>query len=273
MLLMGQLAGAPLVTPEALARQYKEPLVRVFEYRDLLKGVHPFVSNLYPIAIAQEGQFYVFDLDSTQTQYRLVAHAPTNLPVPEGVRAAFPLDFYGGKAACIVTGDVFDSPLGYVTIFHEFIHCHQWETAEPSLRETLPLAQYAAEKQDFMWEMNHPFPYGETRVEETYRRLIQALDTGDEEAIWLNRKALQQMLSPFDYQYMLWQQWKEGFALYVENKLRLQLGLDKNLVGRSGPFSRLAFYAGGEALISFLVNQDPGLATDIEALFRKMKEI
>ncbi|MEE4177800.1 MAG: hypothetical protein V2I46_09840 [Bacteroides sp.] len=273
MLLMGQLAGAPLITPEAMARHYKEPLVRVFEYRDLLKGVHPFVSNLYPIAVAQDGQFYVFDLDSTRTQYRLVTHAPTNMPVPEGVRAAFPLDFYGGKAACIVTGDVFDTPLGYLTIFHEFIHCHQWETVEPALRETLPLARHAAEKQDFMWEMNHPFPYDDDRVEETYRRMLGALDRGDEEALWLNSKALQQMLSPFDYQYMVWQQWKEGFALFIENKLRQQLGHKINRVGRNGDFSRLSFYAGGEALIRFLVDQDPDLSTDLEALFRKMMEI
>ena len=270
MLLMGQLAGAPLVTPEAMARQYKEPLVRIFEYRDILNGVHPFVSNLYPIAVAQDGHFFVFDLDSTRTQYKFVTHAPTNMPVPEGVRAAFPLDFYGGKAACIVTGEVFDSPMGYVTIFHEFIHCHQWETVEPALREKLPLAQHAAQRQDFMWEMNHPFPYGDPQVEATYRRLIHALDIGDEEAIWLNRKALEQMLSPFDFQYMVWQQWKEGFALFIENKLRQQLGLEKNLVGRAGPFSRLAFYAGGEALISYLLTEASDLATDLEALFLKM---
>lgn len=273
MLLMGQLAGAPLVTPEAMARQYKEPLVRIFEYRDLLKGVHPFVSNLYPIAVAQDGHFYVFDLDSTRTHYRLVTHAPTHMPVPEGVRAAFPLDFYGGKAACIVTGDVFDTPQGYITIFHEFIHCHQWETVEPSLREQLPLAQHAVLKQDYMWEMNHPFPYSNESVEETYRRLVRALDIGDEEAIWLNRKALQQMLSPFDYQYMIWQQWKEGFALFIENKLRSLLGLEKNLVGRSGTFSRLAFYSGGEALIQYLVKHDQALESDLEALFNKMADI
>ncbi len=273
MLLMGQLAGAPMVTPEAVARQYKEPLVRVFEYRDILKGVHPFVKHLYPIAIAQDGYFYVFDLNSDQTQYELMAHAPTNMPVPEGVRAAFPLDFYGGKAACIVTGDVFDTPMGYVTIFHEFIHCHQWETVEPALRKELPLAQHAIEKQDYMWEMSHPFPYGEKSVEETYRRFVHALEIGDEEAIWLNRKALQQMLSPFDYQYMVWQEWKEGFALFIENKLRQQLGLEKNQVGRAGALSRLAFYAGGEAYIKHLLKENPSLETDLEALFNKMATI
>jgi len=273
MLLMGQLAGAPMVTPEAVARQFREPLVRVFEYRDILKGVHPFVKHLYPIAIVQDNHFYVFDLNSEKTKYELVAHSPTNMPVPEGVRAAFPLDFYEGKAACIVTGEVFDTPKGYVTIFHEFIHCHQWETVEPVLRANLQLAQHALEKQDYMWEMSHPFPYGEKSVEETYRRFIHALDIGDEEAIWLNRKALQSLLSPFDYQYMLWQEWKEGFAIFIENKLRQQLGIETNRVGRAGKLSRLAFYAGGEAYIKYLVNKTPSLSTDLEALFEKMAEI
>jgi len=273
MLLMGQLAGAPMVTPDAVARQFKEPLVRVFEYRDILKGVHPFIKHLYPIAIVKDNHFYVFDLNADQSQYELKAHSPTNMPVPEGVRAAFPLDFYQGKAACIVTGDVFDTPMGYVTIFHEFIHCHQWETVEPGLRDSLPLAQYAKENQDYMWEMSHPFPYGEKNVEETYRRFIHALTIGDEEAIWLNRKALQSMLSPFDYQYMVWQEWKEGFALFIENKLRQQLGLENNHVGRAGALSRLAFYAGGEAYIKHLLKENPPLDTDLEALFSKLLEI
>ncbi len=273
MLLMGQLAGAPMLTADAVARQYKEPLVRVFEYRDILKGVHPFVKHLYPIAVVQNDHFYVFDLNSEKTRYELVVHSPTNMPVPEGVRAAFPLDFYGGKAACIVTGDVFDTPLGYVTIFHEFIHCHQWETVEPALRQSLPLALHANENQDYMWEMLYPFPYGEKSVEETYRRFIHALDIDDDEGIWLNRKALQSMLSPFDYQYMVWQEWKEGFALFIENKLRHQLGLENNRVGRSGSLSRLAFYAGGEAYINHLLKENPSLEADLEALFSKLLEI
>lgn len=273
MLLMGQLAGAPMVTPEAVARQYKEPLVRVFEYRDLLKGVHPFVKHLYPIAVVKDDHFYVFDLNADKTAYELAAHSPTNMHVPEGVRAAFPLDFYGGKAACIVTGEVFDTPMGYITIFHEFIHCHQWETVEPGLRQNLPLAKYAQENQDYMWEMSHPFPYGEKSVEETYRRFIHALDIGDEEAIWLNRKALESKLSAFDFQYMVWKEWKEGFALYIENQLRHQLGIETNRVGRVGGFNRLAFYAGGEAYIKYLVQHDPALKTDLEALFEKIGEI
>jgi hypothetical protein len=110
-------------------------------------------------------------------------------------------------------------------------------------------------------------------VEETYRRFIHALTIGDEEAIWLNRKALQSMLSPFDYQYMVWQEWKEGFALYIENKLRQQLGIEYNQVGRSGALSRLSFYAGGEAYIKHLVTKCPSLNKDLEALFYKMEKI
>jgi hypothetical protein len=69
---------------------------------------------------------------------------------------------------------------------------------------------------------------------------------------------------------MVWQEWKEGFALYVENMIREHLGLDRNMVGRRMPYNRTAFYAGGEALISFLSRDDQRLSTDLDALFNRM---
>lgn len=34
-----------------------------------------------------------------------------------------PLAFWDNRIACVVTGEVFGEPDGYVFIYHEFIHC------------------------------------------------------------------------------------------------------------------------------------------------------
>jgi hypothetical protein len=268
--LMGQLAGAPAQNPERIAKTYRQQLVRVFEYRDSLEGIHPFIKGLYPIAIAEDDHFYIFDLDESGKQYRLMAFQEIEMKIPKGIRAAFPLQFYDNKCACVVSGEVFDSPAGYVTIFHEFIHCHQWNTIEPALRQQLPLAQKALQKQDFMWEMTHPFPFKDTWFERTYANLQQAAREKDYNTVESIRKELAEILTPDDYQYMVWQEWKEGFALYIENKLRSHLQLPVNTVGRNAPFSRTAFYAGGEALISLIVEQEPELQIRLEELFYKL---
>lgn len=270
MLLMGQLAGSPAQTPDKVASTYKNQLVRVFEYRDSLEGVHPFVAELYPIAIAQDGHFYVFDLDETQKQYRLAAYEEIEMKVPKGVRAAFPLEFYDNKCACIVTGEVFDSPEGYVTIFHEFVHCQQWHTIEPELRQKLPLAQKSLENNNFMWEINHPFPYEDKWFEETYSNFIKAAENNHIDEANALRAELREILNEDDYQYMVWQEWKEGYALYVENKLRSHLDLPANKVGRKTPYNRTVFYAGGEAWINMITENEPALQTDLENLFFAM---
>jgi hypothetical protein len=270
MMLMGQLAGSPAQSPDRIAMAYKNQLVRIFEYRDSLEGVHPFVKGLYPIAIAEDNHLYVFDLDESLKNYRLVAYEEIEMKIPKGIRAAFPIQFYDNKCACVVSGEVFDTPQGYVTIFHEFIHCHQWHTVEPALREQLPLAQKAAEKGDYMWEMNHQFPYTEPWFEKTYTKFIRAAENNDQEQVKALRQELAEILNDDDYQYMVWQEWKEGFALFVENKLRNHLKLPSNMVGRQVPYNRTVFYAGGEAYINLLSEKEPELQTDLELLFHRM---
>jgi hypothetical protein len=270
MVFMGQLAGSPAQTPDRIALTYHKQLVRVFEYRDSLEGVHPFVKGLYPIAIAEDGYFYVFDLDNSKTHYRIMAYEEIEMKVPRGTRAAFPLQFYDNKCACVVTGEVFDNPEGYVVIFHEFIHCHQWHTVEPGLRSELPLAVKSQKEGNFMWEIEHPFPYHDKWFVKTYGEFMEAARNHDHEKVARLREELSSVLNDDDYQYMVWQEWKEGFALLIENKMREHLNLPKNMVGTAEPYSRTVFYAGGSAYIEYLAQKNPDLLTDLEALFYAM---
>jgi hypothetical protein len=189
------------------------------------------------------------------------------MPVPAGVRAAFPLEALAGAPACVVTGEVFDSLAGYITIFHEFVHCYQYETCESALKAQLDIAQQAKEAGNFMWEINHPFPYADPAFVRAYTRLLTGLDCQSEEGILPARKELKQVLSPMDYEYMIWQEWKEGFARWIENRLQSSWGLEVNRGGRDQPFDRVVFYAGGAALMSVLADHSPGMMGDLPMLF------
>ncbi len=256
--------------PEQITASYYDKVQKVLDYKDVFEAVHPFIQNLHPIAIAEDGYFYVFDLDDRGETYALKAWEETGMHVPEGVRAAFSLHFYDNRCACVVSGDAFDSPGGYITIFHEFIHCHQWHTVEPGLRAELPLAVRMTQEENFMWEIEYPFPYDDEWFVNTYAAFVDAFERGKPDEALQLRHELQTGLKSEDFQYMVWQEWKEGFALYVENLLRKEMGIERNMVGRSFPFSRTVFYAGGEAYIKHLIEKKPGLNEDIGALFVEM---
>jgi len=249
---------------------YAESLREVFSLRDQIKDIHPILENLYPVAVAEGEDLLVFKPDETRKIYSLAVRTPAPMPIPQGIRAAFPLETLGNKPACVVTGEVFDSLEGTVLIFHEFVHCHQFLTCEPKLKEGLLIYRRAMEKKDFMWELQHPFPYTDPAFEKTYRRLLQALDSGDEPAVLECRRGLRRVLPEEDYDYMVWQEWKEGLARFLENRIRVRLGLAENNNGLEGSFSRVSFYAAGDSMIRFLADRDANLPTDIEKMFEEI---
>jgi hypothetical protein len=255
------------------ASTYAESLREVFSLRDQIKNIHPILENLYPVAVAEGEDLLIFKPDEVRKIYGLALRTPAPMPIPEGIRAAFPLEALGNKPACVVTGEVFDSLEGYVLIFHEFVHCHQFLTCEPKLKERLLVYRRAMEKKDYMWELQHPFPYTDPAFERTYRRLSQALDSGDKPAVRESRSVLRRILPEIDYEYMVWQEWKEGLARFLENRIRVRLGLAENNNGLEGSFSRVSFYAGGEKMIRFLATRDANVPRDIEKTFEAIYSI
>lgn len=249
---------------------YAERMQEIVRTRHGIADIHPLLERMFPVAVVENDQFLIYDLDPSGERYVLAHRAPTPMPIPLGVRAAFPLECYGGRAACVVSGEVFDSLAGYVTIWHEFVHCYQWETCESRLREGLEIARQAVARNDPMWELNYPFPYGDQGFIERYAAFLQAA-TSRPADILACRARLQESLAPGDLEYMIWQEWKEGLARYIENRIRSRLGLEEHHGGREVPFNRVSFYEGGARLIAFLGQSEPGLLLDIEVLFARMR--
>ncbi len=268
--ILNQMAICQTARREEMQLKYNSDLQKIFEVQDKIKDIHPFLGKAFPIAIAENDQFFVFDTDSSGRGYVFVKKTPTPMPVPKGVRAAFPLECYENKVACVISGEIFDSIEGYITIFHEFMHCHQWEICESKLKQNLGVAQKAMSKKDYMWEINYPFPYKNSKFTEAYSLFLKNLEEKNYDGIFKYRSQLRQILSKSDFEYMVWQEWKEGFARFIENQIRRRLDIKENHCGIEKPFHRVSFYEGGARFIEFLGKQEPELLVDIERLFHKM---
>ena len=255
----------PVVSPEAA-------LDRLFTLRDAISDIHPAFETLYPVALVSEGRFHIYEPDMEKRAYRLALEAPDKFPMPAGVRAAMPLDFWGNRMACVVTPDIFGETTGYAVIFHEFVHCYEWETCELRLKGALEVTRRSMERKDYMWELQYAFPYGDKEFARDYASMLSALETGDDERVVSIRSALKARLSRENWEYMTWQEWKEGTARFLENEVKVRFNIPPNRGGADPPFTRVSFYVGGDLLIRMLDRSDPGLSGNIEALYHRIAD-
>ncbi|MBN2380472.1 hypothetical protein JXM67_11795 [candidate division WOR-3 bacterium] len=243
---------------------------KVFEVQTQIADIHPFLANLFPIALVVGDSLEIYDIDTLKQRYVFIKREPTPFPMSTSIRASFPLACYDGRTSCIVSYEVFSSLSGYATIYHEFMHCTQWQTCELKLKEKLDIYNEAMAEQNYSWELDHPFPYQDMAFTVMYSAFLKALDEGDSASVHECRTGLKQMLGKKDYEYMVWQEWKEGFARLIENKILARMGLQENHYGTDKPYDRIVFYEGGSKLIAFLAKNEPDLLADIESLFYKM---
>lgn len=251
--------------------KYLPKLDRISELHEITKQIHPALENVYPVAITEEEQFFIFEPD-TNNIYRFVKQTAITSMVPKGIRAAYPLQENNNKMTCVVTGEVFDSMDGYAIIFHEFVHCAEFATVELKLKNNLEIYKQAMEKRDRMWELNYPFPYTKKEFAEAYASLLSTMMHNDLEAAKEIRKNLRLFLSKEEYSYMLWVEWKEGFARWVENKVRNKFKIKENHAGGIKPFDRVTFYKGGSQLIELIFNSNPQVVQDLEKLYESIKQ-
>jgi hypothetical protein len=251
---------------------YVASLDRLYDLQDKIRDIHPAFETLYPVAVIEQGRFFVYVPDPGRRTYELDKEAAEEFQIPIGVRAAMPLPFWENRMACVITPEIFAETGGYAVIFHEFVHCYQWGTCELRLKNSLRIYKTAMERKDFMWELQYPFPYGDEGIAADYRAVLEALVTEDEKRADSLREAIRDRLSPEAWEYMTWQEWKEGTARYLENEIKARLELPANRGGLEAPLTRVSFYAGGELLIRLLAKKDPRLVRDIEALYRRIAD-
>ena len=250
--------------------EYLPSLEKLCDLQRRIALVHPFLSKLFPVVLVDGKEFILYDYDAGNQAYRFIKKTPVPTRIPEGVRAAMPLSFLANRMACVITADAFDSIEGHILIFHEFIHCQQGETIEKDLKRTLGIYKEARTRKDDHWELDYPFPYSDQQFIQLYLSFLKEIEGGNAEMTRLIRRQLQARLKKSEFEYMVWLEWKEGLARYIENLIRINLGIPENHYGAEEPFNRIVFYEGGSRYIRFLLQRNPEKQADLDWLFKAL---
>ena len=239
---------------------------QIFKIFEKINNLDKSLEQLYPIAIVEDNDFFVFDLNLSGEQYEYKMNFPSQMNLPNKISAAFPLEGYEGKMAAVVTHKAFDNIEGIVFIFHEFVHCFQFYNYEMNIKKTLTIAQEAEKKQDYMWELNYPFPYNN---EEFIRKTIELNNEYDIRKYHIEMKTI---LNEKEFEYMIWQEWKEGYARYIENMIREKIDIKRNSKILKPPFDRVCFYEIGSKYIETLIKRNTELKNNLEKIFYEIKK-
>ena len=123
-------------------------------------------------------------------------------------------------------------------------------------------------KKDYVDQLNKVFAVQEQILD--IQPFLEENENRDLGEVMGGRRWLKSFLSEGDFEYMVWQEWKEGFARLIENQIRRRMGLPENFRGKEQPFDRVVFYVDGANFIEHLGRQAPQLLIDIESLFDRM---
>jgi len=236
-----------------------------------IKNIHLSLEKLYPITVINKGYFFVFDLNETGGRYEYKTKAVTSMSVSGEFLAAFPLDFYEMKPSAVISNNILDNQINYIFIFHEFVHCFQMENGEFDIRKDLSIEKQEMAKNNYSWELNFPFPYNDEYFIKNTAELSNYFLNGDYDSVVNNYKNMKTYLHEIEFEYMIWQEWKEGFARYIENLIRKELGLQINADILKQPFKRAHFYEIGSKYIEMLIKNNKELSANIIKLFNKIK--
>lgn len=241
-------------------------LAQIIALHREIKDVDRSLEKLRPVAVIENGVYFIFDLDASGEKYAFKMEYPYEGGVGKGIRAAYGLEFYEMKAAAIISEEAFETAEGRAQIFHEFVHCFQIDEGSWDLKMTLAAAREAWARRDFMWDLNHPFPYEDA----VFIHKTGELDNGYD--IKQYHTEMKAALGEKDFEYMVWQEWNEGYARYIENLVRERFGLHKVSTPLVPPLERHVFYETGSRYIEILIKDNAALKGDIKALFYKMRE-
>ncbi|WP_413376633.1 hypothetical protein [Paenibacillus taichungensis] len=249
---------------------FLEQINELQELQKDLVSIHPLFAEHYPVVVAFETLLYIYDYSSKTKQYEWVKTVPDDLNIPDECLAAFPVHHMDGRMCAVVTDAAFQNFEQKVYLFHEFVHCYVNEQYT-DMGDRLEIKRKMEQIKRVTWELDYEFPYDNEMVVQRITSLLSALKSKDLLQVKEARVALFSSLSEEQGEYFNWLEWNEGYARYLENRIREKFGLEINHMGDSSPFNRLVFYECGSEYISLLVNEQPDLHTDLEQLFVRIQ--
>ena len=242
-----------------------EKLNFIFEFRNKIKDIHPLLNKCFPVVVSSVDKVDIYDV-TPEEKYTLVKTDKNMFGHIPHIRASFPFESYGNRPVCIITEDVFDEPNGYAVVFHEFIHCQQYEICENRLKQRLSVYKQALLEKNYMWELNYNFPYNSEEFISycnTENNLLQFLTE--------KRKLIKDSLGSANYEYMTWQEWKRSFTEYIETKI-IEITVKNVEQSDSLSMSRVCLYKTGARFIGALKTKYHNCDENIESLFEMIYE-
>ncbi len=262
----GQVSSGELIS------RMDSSLYVLVDLQSKIKDIHPCLNEFHPVAIPYKDSLLIFDFNNVEKSYQFMKETAQPFPLPDGIQASFPLSVYDNKPACIVNTKTFRDTAGYATVLHEFIHCCQSNSVESEIKEGLEIYKAAIRNQDYSWEISHPFPYDDSLFASGYDSYKEALQENKIEKAEAMRNKIRDHLNKIDFEYMVWEEWKEGLARYVENRILDRLHINRNNYGKDKPYNRVSFYYSGELLIGRLTEKNPQLPAEMKKLFEQMRD-
>lgn len=224
-----------------------------------------------PIAIAENDNLALFEWNAEIREYKSTKVIETPFPISSDMLAAFPLSSNDYKITVVLGSAALGMPDIVAFMFHEMVHCMQWEIGEPKLHSYLPALEGYQKLNRGNWELTYPFPYVDQKIADIFSTYINLNSLATDQDLIKMRRLIKSKISASDWDYLIWLEWKEGLARYSENKLRGMLNLPPNLRGVSTPFSRVSFYASGSHFIERMIKFNPELKSNSIRLFEEMQ--
>lgn len=178
----------------------------------------------YPIGIAEGNMITVYDGDLI-AEYQPVKVITLEIELPPTIQTTCDSITYKNRCIVIVGKGLFETDEDFVAVLHEFVHCYQYESCETGLKSKLKIANHYVHLGNHMWEISHPFPYDRSESKFIFDKYLKALSLGYYGDAYQLKKELSIVLEQKDFEYLVWQEWKEGYARFVENEIRKLINL------------------------------------------------
>ncbi len=252
-------------------QKYISQLDEVTKLWQTARTLHPAWQQLYPVCLINCERFTLYKPEADNS-WRKIDSGNVNMQLPDGIMAAFPMPFHNYEMACVLDDRSFSTKEDMTIVFHEFVHCYQAATCDSDLKERLFIAKEYAHTNG-MWELQYPFPYENDAVGNLYIQMIEACEQGNREKVAQMRNEIRTLVSANDWEYLTWQEFKEGSARWLQNTLAREIGANEASSKRSQPIDRVTFYEGGEKVIQLLTAENPALGSDFPALWKAITEL
>jgi hypothetical protein len=244
-------------------------MYNIIKMHNRVKNIHVSLEKLYPITVIDDGWFYVFDKNENGDKYEFMRKVKTSVVVASDILTAFHLNFYDMKPSVVISKNMLGNPGNYILVLHEFVHCFQLENGAVEIRNGLSIQKQIIAN-NYNWEVDFPFPFKNQFFVDKTVELAGCFAKGNYDYAEVYRNCMRAYLHKAEYEFMIWQEWKEGFARYVENLIRKELKLQLNGNILIPPFGKVHFYEIGSKFIETLVEKEKGFNDNIVKLFHRM---